>query len=218
MTPFDTITSVAAVIEEDDVDTDIIFPARFLLLLDKAGLGRHAFHERRHAAASGRPFVLDTPPFDEARILIAGRNFGTGSSREQAVWALADFGIRCIVAASMGEIFYANCFKNGVLPVLRDPEDLARLQAAASAGEAITVDLVGQTVSSAGGLLQTFEIDPFRRESLLRGMDEIGSILAHDMDDIRAFEARQRSAAPWLHLGARELSFFDDLEREKALE
>ncbi|MEQ1950140.1 3-isopropylmalate dehydratase small subunit [Mesorhizobium sp. CN2-181] len=219
MTPFSSITSVAAVLEEDDVDTDIIFPARFLLLLDKAGLGKHAFHERRHArAGTNQPFVFDVAPFDKARILIAGRNFGTGSSREQAVWALVDFGIRCIIASSFGEIFYANCFKNGVLPVLRTAEEIAELQAAGRAGEEIAVDLVNQTISSASGLAQAFDIDSFRKDALLQGLDEIGSIHVHDMDDIIAFEARQRAGSPWLYLDGRKQSFFDDLDEEKALE
>jgi 3-isopropylmalate/(R)-2-methylmalate dehydratase small subunit len=219
VTPFSSITSVAAVLEEDDVDTDIIFPARFLLLLDKAGLGKHVFHERRNArAGTNRPFVLDGPPFDKAKIFVAGRNFGTGSSREQAVWALADFGIRCVIASSFGEIFYANCFKNGVLPILRTTEQLAELQAAGKAGEELTVDLVEQTITSSSGIAQSFEVDAFRKEALLQGLDEIGSILSRDLNDIVAFEARQRVSNPWFYLDGRKLSFFDDLDQEKALE
>ena len=122
MIAFQSLTSVAAPFPESDIDTDVIFPARFLLLLDKTGLGRLLFHERRFGNGQPRPdFVLDRPPYDEARILVAGRNFGSGSSREQAVWALSDFGIRCVVALSFGEIFSANCFKNGVLRDADDP-------------------------------------------------------------------------------------------------
>ncbi len=217
MTPFRSLTSVAAVLEEDDVDTDIIFPARFLLMPNKSGLGRHAFHERRNRPAGAEPFILDRPPFDRAEILIASRNFGTGSSREQAVWALADFGIRCVIAVSFGEIFYANCFKNGVLAILRTGDELAALQTAGKAGLPITVDLETQTISAPGGLGQNFEIDAYRRESLLEGLDEIGSILARDLDEVVAFEQRQRRSAPWLYLGRSRLSHFDDLHREEAL-
>ena len=217
MTPFSAVTSVAAVIGEDDVDTDIIFPARFLLMPNKSGLGKHAFHERRQAAAGAKPFILDRPPFDTARILIAGRNFGTGSSREQAVWALADFGIRCVIAASFGEIFYANCFKNGMLAIVKTGDELDALQAAGQAGTEITIDLVAQTISATDGLRMTFAVDDFRRESLLEGLDEIGSILARDMDDVLAFEERQRATTPWLYLDRTDLSFFDDLDRETAL-
>lgn len=218
MTPFHAITSVAAVVEEDDVDTDIIFPARFLLLPNKSGLGKHAFHERRQVAPGAQPFVLDRSPFDKAQILIASRNFGTGSSREQAVWALADFGIRCVIAASFGEIFYANCFKNGVLAIVRTGDAFSALQAAGKAGEEITVDLVAQTISTPAGLTQSFDVDVYRREALLEGLDEIGSILARDMDEVRAFEERQRVARPWLYLDRTELSFFDDLAPENALD
>lgn len=218
MTPFRSITSLAAVLDEDDIDTDIIFPARFLLLPNKVGLGKHAFHERRQALPGKDPFILDRPPYDKAEILIASRNFGTGSSREQAVWALADFGIRCVIAASFGEIFCGNCFKNGVLAIVKTGDDFAALQAAGKAGAQITVDLVAQTISTAEGLRQTFEVDAFRRESLLEGLDEIGSILARDIDDVRAFEERQRLIAPWLYLDRAELSFFDDLDPENALE
>ena len=126
--------AVAAALAESSIDTDIIFPARFLLLLDREGLGRHLFHERRHMRAPGsEPFVLDRPPYDRARILVAGPAFGTGSSREQAVWALADFGIRCVIAPSFGDIFFGNCFRNGVLPVVLPPADHARVLAEAEA-------------------------------------------------------------------------------------
>ena len=133
MNSFVSLTSIAAPLPDTDIDTDVIFPARFLLLLDRRGLGRHLFHERRAQAAAGAPFVLSRAPFDKAQILVAGRNFGCGSSREQAVWALADFGIRCVIAPSFGEIFYGNCFRNGVLAVtLGEPEHRDVMTAAAS--------------------------------------------------------------------------------------
>ena len=150
MTPFVTLTSVAAPFPEAQIDTDVIFPARFLLLPDKAGLGRHLFHERR--AKGG--FVLDRAPWTTARILVTGPDFGTGSSREQAVWALADFGIRCVIGPSFGEIFFSNCFRNGVLPIgLRDAAYTAVLKAAEQ-GQPITVDLPSQQVRAGDAALR----------------------------------------------------------------
>jgi 3-isopropylmalate/(R)-2-methylmalate dehydratase small subunit len=201
MQKFTKITSVAAALREADVDTDVIFPARFLLLLDKAGLGKHLFHERRNARGGGKTdFVLNTPPFDDAEILVAGSNFGSGSSREQAVWALTDFGIRCVIAPSFGEIFYSNCFKNGALPLVIEGDAHERVMLAAESGKPLTVDLEAQTVVLPDGEVIGFEIDPYRRRTLMLGLDEIGSILADDAADIAAFEARHRSEQPWLFL------------------
>jgi 3-isopropylmalate/(R)-2-methylmalate dehydratase small subunit len=205
------LTSVAAPFPDADVDTDVIFPARFLLLLDRAGLGRHLFHERRAQSPASEPFVLSRPPFDKAEILVAGRNFGCGSSREQAVWALADFGIRCVIAPSFGEIFYANCFRNGVLPItLPDPEH-REVMLASSSGTPLTVDLEAQEVRLPEGRAIAFQINPHRRQALLLGLDQIGAILADDADDIKAFESRHKSAAPWLYLDRDKLSYFDNL-------
>lgn len=201
MDKFERLKSVAAPLPEADVDTDIIFPARFLLLLDKAGLGRHLFHERRHRPDGARTdFVLNQPPYDEARILVADANFGSGSSREQAVWALADFGIRCVIAPSFGEIFYNNCFKNGLLPIVMTSDRHAQIMAAARSGGEFAIDLEAQTILLPNGPAMPFEIDPYRRRALLFGLDEIGSILADDAEAITAFEALQRREAPWLHL------------------
>lgn len=211
MKSFVSLTSVAAPLPDADIDTDIIFPARFLLLLDRRGLGRHLFHERRARASASEPFILSQAPFDKAEILVAGRNFGCGSSREQAVWALADFGIRCVIAPSFGEIFYGNCFRNGVLPVtLGDPEHREVMTAAAT-GAPLTVDLEAQAIRLTAGRTITFQIDPHRRDALLLGLDQIGAILAADATDIAAFEIRQRDQAPWLHLDRGKLSFFDNL-------
>lgn len=218
MKPFTKVESVAAYLDEDAVDTDIIFPARFLLLLDKVGLAKHAFNERRSRQSGGEPFVLDRPPFDKAEIFVAAKNFGTGSSREQAVWAMADFGIRCIIAESFGEIFYANCFKNGVLPVVLSGEELKAIRLAAGREEPIEVDLMAQTICLADGTAFPFDIDPYRKEALLSGLDEIGSILRDDGEDIRRFEQQQQQASPWLYLTQQQLAFFNDLEPEKALE
>jgi 3-isopropylmalate/(R)-2-methylmalate dehydratase small subunit len=199
MRRFETLRSVAASLPDADIDTDVIFPARFLLLLDKAGLGKHLFNERRHDRSGAlRPdFVLNQAPFDEARILIAGPRFGSGSSREQAVWALADFGIACVIAPSFGEIFYANCFKNGVLAIRAEPAIHGAMLQAAEAGESFTVDLERQSVSWTAGSL-SFEIDDYRRKALLEGLDEIALTLAEDCDAIAAFEARWSARAPWV--------------------
>jgi 3-isopropylmalate/(R)-2-methylmalate dehydratase small subunit len=201
MEKFATLTSVAAPLPEADVDTDIIFPARFLLLLDKLGLGKHLFHERRHRPdGTSTDFVLNVAPFDAAQILVADANFGSGPSREQAVWALADFGIRCVIAPSFGEIFYSNCFKNGVLPIVIIGEAHANALAAAASGAPFTVDLEKQTVTLPNGPSLPFEIDPYRKKALMLGLDEIGGILADDADDIAAFERRHRASQPWLFL------------------
>jgi 3-isopropylmalate/(R)-2-methylmalate dehydratase small subunit len=218
MKAFTTISSVAAYLDEEAVDTDIIFPARFLLLLDKVGLAKHAFNERRRGPAAKEPFILDRPPFDKAEIFVAAKDFGTGSSREQAVWALADFGIRCIIAESFGEIFHANCFKNGVLPIVKSGEELEAIRKVARSEKRITIDLVKQAISLEDGQDIAFDIDAYRKEALLSGLDEIGSILRDDGDDIGRFEAEQRKLSPWLYLQPRQLAFFNDLEPEKALE
>ena len=219
MIAFETLTGVAAPLPESDIDTDVIFPARFLLLLDKAGLGKHLFHERRFGGGGPRPeFVLNRSPYDAARILVAGRNFGSGSSREQAVWALADFGIRCVVAPSFGEIFFANCFKNGVLPIVLPPEQHATVLRAAEAGQAVTVDLDAQTIRvGRENEAIAFDVDPHRKRSLLLGLDEIGEILADDADDIARFEARHRARSPWLHLDGDARAALRDPEAGGAL-
>lgn len=211
MKSFVSLTSVAAPLPDADIDTDVIFPARFLLLLDRRGLGRHLFHERRAQASASAPFVLSQAPFDKAEILVAGRNFGCGSSREQAVWALADFGIRCVIAPSFGEIFYGNCFRNGVLPITLGDPDHRDVMTAAATGAPLIVDLETQTIRLPAERTIVFQIDPHRRHPLLLGLDQIGAILADDAADIAAFESRQRSQAPWLHLDRGKLSYFDNL-------
>ncbi len=207
MEKFARLTSVAAPLPDPDIDTDIIFPARFLLLPDRTGLAKCLFHERRQKGISAqKPFVLDLPPFDTARILVAGPNFGSGSSREQAVWALADFGIRCVIAPSFGEIFQANCIRNGLLPIALPPAAYARVMAAAAAATALTIDLEAQQILLPGEPPIGFTIEPDRRRALLLGLDPIGAILADDEAQIAAFEARQQTAAPWLRIGAAQIA------------
>jgi 3-isopropylmalate/(R)-2-methylmalate dehydratase small subunit len=200
MRPFTTLDAIAAPMPETDVDTDVIFPARFLLLLDKAGLGRNVFHERRYRDGRQTDFVLNRPPYDRAEILVTGANFGSGSSREQAVWALADFGIRCIVAPSFGEIFFGNCLKNGVLAIVLDGDSHARVMRAAEAATRVGVDLNRQLVILPSQDDIAFDIDPYRKRALLLGLDEIGGILADDLAEVETFEKRQRRLYPWLQL------------------
>ena len=215
MEKFTTLTSIAAPLPETHLDTDVIFPARFLLLPDKKGLGEQLFNERRaNRTGDGPRFVLDTPPYDRAQILVTGPAFGTGSSREQAVWALADFGIRCIIAPSFGEIFFSNCFRNGVLPIVLDEAQHAAAMQEAHAQRQLTVDLEAQKILFPDGCRMRFEIDPHRKRTLLLGLDDIGLILKDDLEEIETFEARQRQERPWHFMTPEQLACFDDLGKE----
>lgn len=207
MQKFTSLTSIAAPLPETHLDTDVVFPARFLLLPDKKGLGEYLFNERRtNRGGDGPRFVLDTPPYDAAQILVTGMAFGTGSSREQAVWALADFGIRCVIAPSFGEIFFANCVKNGVLAIELDGPAHNSVLLEAESARPITVDLEAQQIRFADGSVIEFNVEPHRKRTLLLGLDEIGLILSDDADDIAAFEAKQRAAKPWLYLTQKQIA------------
>ena len=203
MEAFKRLVGLAAPMPEANIDTDIIFPARFLLITAKAGLGRYAFYEWRYDA-KGREqghFVLNRQPFRDAAILVTGDNFGCGSSREQAPWALRDLGVRCVISSSFGEIFYSNCFKNGILPVVLSPDRLAVVMADAEAELPLEVDLVEQVVRRRNAAAIPFTVEPWRREALLEGLDEIALILNAQSAAIATFESRQRSEQPWLHTG-----------------
>jgi 3-isopropylmalate/(R)-2-methylmalate dehydratase small subunit len=200
MNPFTTLTGIAAPLLRANVDTDLIIPKQYLTTLVRSGLGRHLFDELRHDP-EGREvpdFILNREPYRKAAILLSGPNFGCGSSREHAPWALLDFGIRCVVAPSFADIFFNNCFSNGVLPVVLPAEAIARL--AAEAGP-LTVDLSTQTVSGAHCGFR-FEIEAARKAALLEGMDEIKRSKAN-LADIEAYETRRRVEAPWLAIGGR---------------
>ena len=199
--PFTRVAGHAAPLPEENVDTDIIFPARFLLITARTGLGRYAFHDRRFAADGSEiaGFVLNRQPFRDSPFLVTGPNFGSGSSREQAVWALLNCGIRCIVAPSFGEIFHANCMRNGLLPVSLPGEVVDQLQSAAAAEKIFAVDLETQTLTVDREEPLRFSMSPERRLAMLNGWDETQQILNQHGDELRAFEGRQRLAQPWLY-------------------
>lgn len=198
MKPFERLTSPVLVMRENRIDTDIIYPARFLLIMQREGLGDYFCRDRR-VDAEGKAVAN---PIDEARarsagILIAGREFGCGSSREQAVWTIADFGITCVIAESFGEIFQANCLRNGVLPIVLDAETIEKLVAFSATGE-LSVDLVERTIT-AGNTVLDFPISDNARERLLKGWDETGMIQSRWGRSIEQFETAQREAQPWLY-------------------
>ena len=195
MEPFVTHTGVAAPLDRVNIDTDQIIPKQFLKRIERTGFGQFLFFDWRFLE-DGKPnpdFVLNQAGYQGASILIAGRNFGSGSSREHAPWALLDYGFRCVIAPSFADIFYNNCFQNGILPVSLSEDAVSRLMANASArpGYKITVDLDAQRVSDGDeDVAESFEIDPFRRHSLLNGLDDIGLTLQHEAA-IAAYEARR---------------------------
>ncbi len=202
MQPFTTLTAAAAPIDLPNIDTDRVIPARFLRKPKEApGYASFLFHDVRfNADGSEKPeFVLNQAPYRGAKILVAAENFGCGSSREMAVWVLDAYGVRSVIAPSLGDIFHQNCFKNGLLPVLLPGEVVAglRRQLHQRPGAAITVDLESQTVTAPDGALHRFEIDPFRKEMLLSGRDEIALTLDFEAR-IREFEARHARAMPWV--------------------
>jgi len=201
MDRFERLISRAAPMPNADIDTDIIFPARFLLITEKTGLGRYAFYDWRYGADGGaKPeFVLNQAAYRDAKILICGDNFGCGSSREHAPWALRDLGVTCLISTSFGEIFRANCFKNAMLPIVLAPQPWADLLRLASAGGQLEVDLTTCTILGPDIAPIPFEIEPSRREALLEGWDEIAIALRKDADHIAAFEQRQRRDQPWLY-------------------
>ncbi|MBM3352106.1 MAG: 3-isopropylmalate dehydratase small subunit [Betaproteobacteria bacterium] len=195
MEPFTRLEAVAAPLDIANVDTDRIIPARFLRLPRSAGYHNYLFHDLREAGG----FVLDDPAYRSAKILVAAENFGCGSSREGAVWALAGAGLRAWIAPSFGDIFFENSFKNGALPVILPAPRVRQIRQllAARPGTKLVIDLAAQTVALPEGSLEHFEVDPFRKECLLKGWDEIDLTLQHEAA-IAAYEARQRSETPWL--------------------
>jgi len=192
MQPFTTLTGIAAPIDRANVDTDQIIPKQFLKRIERTGFGQFLFFDWRYEADGITPnpeFILNRPAYQGASILIAERNFGSGSSREHAPWALEDFGFRCIIAPSFADIFFNNCFQNGILPIVLPEEVVADLikKAQEKPGTQFTIDLPNQVITDAEGCTITFEIDPFRKHRLVNGLDDIGTTLQNE-PDITAFE------------------------------
>lgn len=201
MEKFTKLTGVAAPLPMINVDTDMIIPKQFLKTIKRSGLGKNLFDEMRYDDNGNEipDFVLNKPAYRNAKILVSGDNFGCGSSREHAPWSLLDFGIRCVIAPSFADIFYNNCFKNGLLPIVLDEEIVDRLfhETEAEEGYQLAIDLEAKTVTTPSGESFNFEVDDFRRHCLLNGLDDIGVTL-EDAEVIKAYEASRRETAPWL--------------------
>ncbi|WP_020173963.1 3-isopropylmalate dehydratase small subunit [Methyloferula stellata] len=200
MDKFTTLTGVAAPLKITNVDTDMIIPKQYLKTIKRTGLGAGLFHEMRFTedGKENPDFVLNKPAYRKAQVLVAGDNFGCGSSREHAPWALLDFGIRCVISTSFADIFYNNCFKNGILPIKVSPEDLAKLMddAERGANATLTIDLEAQEVRGPDGGTVKFDIDPHRKHCLLNGLDDIG-LTMEKAKKIEHFEEKARALRPW---------------------
>jgi 3-isopropylmalate/(R)-2-methylmalate dehydratase small subunit len=204
MEKFTTLSGVAAPLPMVNIDTDMIIPKNFLKTIKRTGLKDGLFYELRFTAdGQKKDFVLDQPAYQNAKIIVAGPNFGCGSSREHAPWALLDFGIRCIISEGFADIFYNNCFKNGILPIKVPKDVIAKLMDDASRGSnaIIEIDLEKQEITGPDGGTVRFEIDAFRKHCLLNGLDDIG-LTMEKKSEIDAFEAKQKEAQPWLHSAA----------------
>ena len=202
MEKFTRLTGVAAPMRSINIDTDKIIPKQFLKTIKREGLGVYAFNDMRYNkdGSENPDFVLNKPAYREAKVIVAGDNFGCGSSREHAPWALLDFGIRCVISTSFADIFYNNCFKNGILPIKVTPEQLEALfdDADRGANATITVDLEAQEIRGPDGGTVKFDIDPFRKHCLVNGLDDIG-LTMEKAPKIDSFESTQRSSQPWLY-------------------
>jgi 3-isopropylmalate/(R)-2-methylmalate dehydratase small subunit len=200
MTPFTTLTGIAAPMPLVNIDTDMIIPKQFLKTIKRSGLGVNLFDEMRYTQGGAEipDFVLNQPAYRQAEILVAGDNFGCGSSREHAPWALLDFGIRCVISTSFADIFFNNCFKNGILPIVlpQDAVDVLMADARRGANARITVDLPSQTVTTSDGQSFAFEVDAHRKHCLLNGLDDIGLTLEL-ATSIDAYEKRAATQQPW---------------------
>lgn len=198
MQPFTTLTSTPAPLKVINVDTDMIIPKQYLKTIKRTGLGTALFSEMRYKddGSENPDFVLNQPSYRKSEILVAGDNFGCGSSREHAPWALLDFGIRCVISTSFADIFYNNCFKNGILPIVVSPEDLEKLFDDADRGSnaTLTVDLEKQEINGPDGGTVKFDIDPFRKHCLMNGLDDIG-LTMEKATKIEAFEDKLKQRA-----------------------
>ena len=201
MQKFDQLTGVAAPLDILNIDTDMIIPKQFLKTIKRSGLGKNLFDEMRYDRDGSEmaDFVLNRAPYRQAEILVAGDNFGCGSSREHAPWALLDFGIRCVISTSFADIFYNNCFKNGILPIVVSPDERDALLADAADTEnpELSIDLVAQTIRRPNGVTISFEVDAFRKKCLLEGLDDIG-LTMEKSGSIDDFETNRTQQQPWL--------------------
>lgn len=201
MDKFTTLIGIAAPMPLVNIDTDMIIPKQFLKTIQRSGLGKNLFDEMRYNQDGSEieDFVLNQPAYRQSQIIVAGDNFGCGSSREHAPWALLDFGIRCVISTSFADIFFNNCFKNGILPIRLPQEqvDILMEDARKGANARMTVDLEAQTVTSSDGQVFSFEVDAFKKHCLLNGLDDIGLSL-EKVSSIDAFEATAGAKRPWV--------------------
>ena len=201
MDKFETLTGIAAPMPLINVDTDMIIPKQFLKTIKRSGLGVNLFDEMRYDDDRNEiaDFVLNKPQYREAEILVAGDNFGCGSSREHAPWAIKDFGIRCVIAPSYADIFYNNCFKNGILPIVLPQEqvDVLMKDAEKGANARMSIDLEAQTVTTSDGEVFSFEVDSFKKHCLMNGLDDIG-LTMEKVASVKAFEAKAGAERPWV--------------------
>lgn len=202
MQPYKKHTSIAALMDRSNVDTDQIIPKQFLKKVERTGFGIHLFHDWRYLDDGITPnpdFELNKPAFKGAKILVAGDNFGCGSSREHAPWAIEDYGFNTVISTSFADIFFSNCFKNGIIPIKVTTPELDALMAEINGNEGVefTVDLEDEKLTTPGGIVINIEVDPFRKQSLLEGLDDIAWSLKHE-DKITAFEEKHKQQLPWL--------------------
>jgi len=201
MEKFKTLRGIAAPLDILNIDTDMIIPKQFLKTIKRSGLGKNLFDEMRYSPDGSviKEFVLNNEPWKEAKILIAGDNFGCGSSREHAPWALLDFGIRCIISTNFADIFYNNCFKNGILPIKVSEDERQALLADSKDKEnpVLNIDLPNQTINRPNGVSVKFDLDPFRKKCLLEGLDDI-SLTLEKKNQIESYESYRNDNHPWL--------------------
>ena len=198
MQKFNTLKSIPAYLPIVNIDTDMIIPKQFLKTIKRTGLGKNLFFEMRYDDNGNKisDFILNQDPFTNSKILIAGKNFGCGSSREHAPWALLDFGITCVISSSFADIFYSNCFKNGILPIIVDEEKIKELSEYANRKEEISVDLNEEKIVYGNNEIK-FKIDSFKKKCLLEGLDDIALSL-NKSDKIKSFEQKLKSSKPWI--------------------
>ena len=198
MQKFNTLKSIPAYLPIVNIDTDMIIPKQFLKTIKRTGLGKNLFFEMRYDDQGNKieEFILNKEPFNKSKILIAGKNFGCGSSREHAPWALLDFGITCVISSSYADIFYNNCFKNGILPIILDDEKIKELSQYSNRKEQIEIDLENQKIIFGNNEIK-FEIDPFKKKCLLEGLDDIALSL-EKTDKIISYEKNLKNSKPWI--------------------